>query len=165
MEVEISRVNILAKCVLLFMKLRVLSGIIGRLGHLEQLGINMLVLPPIFKQDDDDTKIPYGYGVVDFETVNPMYGTLEDVRNLVQTAEAHKGWLQIHIVLENYIIKFICLADIKVILDFIPNHSSNKHKWFIDSASETPQNYADYYIWKNCSQSGDFPNNLVMCNL
>lgn len=64
------------------------SGVIGRLGHLEQLGVNMLVLPPIFVQEDDD---PYGFAIVDFKEVNPIYGTLDDLKNLVQAAEAHKS--------------------------------------------------------------------------
>lgn len=48
----------------------------------------MLVLPPIYQQDENE---PYGFGVVDFESVSPTYGTMEDLKNLVQAAEVHKG--------------------------------------------------------------------------
>ncbi|MGE5224091.1 MAG: alpha-amylase family glycosyl hydrolase [Omnitrophica WOR_2 bacterium] len=97
------------------------KSIIERLDDLQDLGINALWLAPVFVSPPGD----YGYGVVDYFELNPIYGTKEDFHRLVQ--EAHR-------------------RDIRILMDFVPNHSSNQHPYFLDAVKygkESP--YWDFY--------------------
>ena len=85
-----------------------LPGIISRLDHLRWLGVDAVWLSPIYPSPMKD----FGYDVADYTGVNPLFGTLADFDRLV--AEAHA-------------------RELKVILDFVPNHSSDQHRWFAES--------------------------------
>ncbi|RZC42683.1 Alpha-amylase and/or Glyco hydro 70 domain containing protein [Asbolus verrucosus] len=116
-----------------------LRGIIETLDHFPNLGVNAVWLSPIFKSPQVDQ----GYDISDYRDVDPDYGTIEDLQELIQEAHA-KG--------------------IRVILDFVPNHTSDKHQWFIDSIKGIEE-YRDYYIWANAKTDDNGnrvpPNNWI----
>ncbi|XP_062551539.1 alpha-glucosidase-like [Armigeres subalbatus] len=117
-----------------------LPGIASKMKYLADIGIDATWLSPPFKSPLRD----FGYDVSDFYDIQPEYGTLEDFDNLVQ--EAHDN-------------------GIKLMLDFIPNHSSDEHEWFIRSA-ENNETYKDFYVWlpgKNNSETNQLepPNNWI----
>ncbi|XP_015607334.1 alpha-glucosidase isoform X1 [Cephus cinctus] len=98
-----------------------LNGITSKLEHLNDMGIETLWISPIFKSPLVDS----GYDVSDYLAIDPMYGTLEDFDNLVARAKE---------------------LGIKVVLDYVPNHTSTEHEWFkLSEASVDP--YTDYYMW------------------
>lgn len=96
-------------------------GITEKLEHLKEIGITGTWLSPIFTSPMAD----FGYDISDFRSIQPEYGTLEDFDRLVKKAKS---------------------LDIKIILDFVPNHSSDEHEWFIKSENNEP-GYEDYYVW------------------
>lgn len=98
-----------------------LKGITEKLDYIKSLGVNGIWLMPI-----TDSPSYHGYDVIDFNKVNPKYGTMEDFKKL--TEEAHK-------------------RGIKVIMDFVINHTSNKHPWFVEASSSKDSKYRDYYLW------------------
>ncbi|XP_050298022.1 maltase 2-like [Anthonomus grandis grandis] len=102
-----------------------LQGIIDKLDYFVTTGIDGVWLSPIYKSPQVDT----GYDISDFKDVDPIYGSLEDLKLLVN--EAHK-------------------RNLKFILDYVPNHTSDHHAWFLASVNGTAP-YDDYYIWKNAS--------------
>lgn len=100
-----------------------IKGIISKLEHLKELGIGGTWLSPIFKSPMAD----FGYDIADFYSVDPIFGTNEDLEELFRKAKA---------------------LGIKVILDFVPNHSSDQSEWFKKSVNrEEP--YTNYYIWND----------------
>ena len=101
-----------------------LNGITSRLDYLQNLGVNAIWITPCFPSPQVD----FGYDVSDYENIDPMYGTLADFDRLV--AEAKK-------------------RDIRVVLDFVPNHTSDQHPWFIDSRSSRTSAHRDWYIWRD----------------
>jgi alpha-glucosidase len=109
-----------------------LNGITSKLDYLHDLGIDAIWITPCFPSPQVD----FGYDVSDYEAIDPMYGTMRDFDRLV--AEAKK-------------------RDIRVILDFVVNHTSDQHKWFLDSRSSKTSKYRDWYIWRN--GKGDQPPN------
>ena len=102
-----------------------LKGLISKLDYLSDIGVQTLILSPIYPSEMRDS----GYDVTNFTDIDPRYGTLEDFDKLVE--ELHN---------EN--------RNMKVIIDFIPNHTSNRHPWFNASLSSDPK-YKDYYVWHN----------------
>lgn len=98
-----------------------LNGITEKLDYLKDLGINGIWLMPICKSPSY-----HGYDVSDYYSIQPEYGTLDDLQNLID--EAHK-------------------RDIKVIMDFEINHTSTQNQWFIDASTNKSSPYRDYYIW------------------
>jgi alpha-glucosidase len=113
-----------------------LKGITAKLDYLKELGVNAIWITPCFPSPQVD----FGYDVSDYTAIDPMYGTLEDFDRLV--AEAKK-------------------RDIRVILDFVVNHSSDQHKWFIDSKSSKTSAHRDWYIWRDGKGPGQAPNNWL----
>src|SRR5271154_3083279 len=111
-----------------------LNGITSRLDYLKVLGIDAIWLSPIYPPPQVD----FGYDISDYENIDPAYGTLADFDRLV--AEAKK-------------------RDIKIIMDMVMNHTSDKHKWFIESASSRSNAKADWYVWKDGKGPGQPPNN------
>lgn len=104
-----------------------IRGIINKLDYLEDLGVTALKLSPIFEcgySSNDPYANMHGYDTVDYYRINPLFGTREDVRGLLDKAHA-KG--------------------MKVIFDFVPNHTSNKHPWFINASQGG--NKRDWYVW------------------
>ncbi|HVJ96628.1 MAG TPA: alpha-amylase family glycosyl hydrolase [Acidimicrobiia bacterium] len=114
-----------------------LKGITARLDHLQWLGVDGIWLDPIMVSPNDD----WGYDVADYVDVDPPLGTLADAEELI--AEAAK-------------------RGIRVILDLVPNHSSDRHKWFLDSISSKDSRYRDWYVWADPKPDGSEPNNWKM---
>ena len=113
-----------------------LNGITSRLDYLKELGINAIWITPCFPSPQVD----FGYDVSDYTAIDPMYGTMADFDRLV--AEGKK-------------------RGIRVILDFVVNHSSDQHKWFIDSRSSKTSAHRDWYIWRDGKGPGQPPNNWL----
>ena len=113
-----------------------LSGIEARLGYLADLGIDALWLSPIFPSPMAD----FGYDVADYRDVDPLFGTLADFDRLVAAAHA---------------------AGLKLLLDFVPNHTSDRHPWFIESRSSRGNPKRDWYIWRDPAPGGGPPNNWI----
>ena len=101
-----------------------LNGITSRLDYLKVLGVDAIWLSPIYPSPQVD----FGYDISDYENIDPAYGTLADFDRLV--AEAKK-------------------RDIKIIMDMVMNHTSDKHKWFIESESSKTNPKRDWYVWKD----------------
>jgi alpha-glucosidase len=113
-----------------------LKGITSKLDYLKDLGVDAIWITPCFPSPQVD----FGYDVSDYENIDPMYGTLSDFDNLVSEAKKR---------------------DVRVILDFVVNHSSDKHKWFIDSKSSRSSEKRDWYIWRDGKGPGQPPNNWI----
>ncbi len=112
-----------------------LAGITSKLDYLHELGVDAIWLTPCFPSPQVD----FGYDVSDYENIDPRYGTLADFDKLV--AEAKK-------------------RDIRVILDFVVNHTSAQHPWFVDSKSSKKAAHRDWYIWRD-GKAGGPPNNWL----
>jgi alpha-glucosidase len=114
-----------------------LRGITARLDHLQWLGIDGVWLSPITVSPNKD----WGYDVADYCDVDPALGTLADAEELI--AEASR-------------------RGIRVVLDLVPNHSSDQHKWFRDAVSSRDAEYRDWYVWADPKPDGSPPNNWTM---
>ena len=101
-----------------------LNGITQRLGYLHQLGIDSIWIAPMYPSPQVD----FGYDISDYENVDPQYGTLADFERL--QSEANK-------------------RGIRVILDMVLNHTSDKHAWFLESATSRTNPKADWYVWND----------------
>lgn len=111
-----------------------LKGITQRLSHLVQLGVDAIWISPIFPSPMRD----FGYDISDYCDISPLFGTMRDFDELL--ARAHS-------------------ARLKVILDFVPNHTSDQHPWFVNSRSSKRSSKRDWYIWRNGKSDGSEPNN------
>ena len=111
-----------------------LTGITSKLDYLHKLGVDAIWITPCFPSPQVD----FGYDVSDYDNIDPMYGTLADYDKLVK--EAHK-------------------RHIRVILDFVVNHTSDQHPWFLDSESSRSSAHRDWYIWRDGKGPGQPPNN------
>jgi alpha-glucosidase len=111
-----------------------LNGITAHLDYLKALGIDAIWITPCFPSPQVD----FGYDVSDYRAIDPQYGTLADMDKLI--AEGKK-------------------RGIKVILDFVVNHTSDKHEWFKQSSSSKDNPYRDFYIWRDGKAPGKPPNN------
>ncbi|TIW85398.1 MAG: alpha-glucosidase, partial [Mesorhizobium sp.] len=113
-----------------------LKGITARLAHIASLGVDAVWLSPFFKSPMADM----GYDVSDYCDVDPMFGTLADFDALV--AEAHR-------------------LGLKIIIDQVLSHSSDKHEWFIESRASRDTAKADWYVWADARPDGGAPNNWL----
>ena len=113
-----------------------LEGIRRRLDHLAWLGVDAIWISPIFPSPMAD----FGYDVADYTGIDPLFGTLADIDRLI--AEAHGRGL-------------------KVLLDFVPNHSSDRHPWFLESRSSRDSPRRDWYVWRDPKPDGSPPNNWI----
>jgi alpha-glucosidase len=113
-----------------------LPGIRSRLDYLEWLGVDAIWISPIFPSPMAD----FGYDVADYVDVDPMFGTLADLDELVADAHAR---------------------GIRVLLDFVPNHTSDRHRWFLESRSSRDNPKRDWYIWADPKPDGSPPNNWL----
>ena len=111
-----------------------LKGVEARLDHLVGLGIDAVWLSPIFTSPMAD----FGYDVADYTGVDPLFGTLADFDALLAAAHAR---------------------GLKLLLDFVPNHSSDRHAWFVDSRSSRAATKRDWYVWRDPAPDGGPPNN------
>ena len=111
-----------------------LNGITSKLDYLKDLGVDAIWISPCFPSPQVD----FGYDVSDYENIDPMYGTLADFDNLASEAKKR---------------------GIHIILDFVVNHTSDQHKWFLDSKSSRTSEHRDWYIWRDGKGPGQPPNN------
>jgi len=112
-----------------------LQGIISKLDYLKELGIDVIWLSPVYHSPNADN----GYDISDYKDIMDEFGTMEDFDQLL--AEAHK-------------------MNIKIVMDLVANHTSDEHKWFIESRKSKENPYRDYYWWRP-AKDGKEPNNWV----
>ncbi len=113
-----------------------LKGIISRLDYLQWLGVDAIWLSPVFPSPMAD----FGYDVSNYTSIDPLFGTVEDFDVLLQ--QAHD-------------------REIRVILDFVPNHTSDQHAWFRESRSSRSSAKRDWYIWRDAGPNGEAPTNWL----
>ncbi len=113
-----------------------LKGIDSHLDYLKDLGVDAIWITPCYPSPQVD----FGYDVSDYENIDPMYGTLNDFERLSKDAKKH---------------------DVRIIMDFVLNHTSPQHKWFLDSASSRNSAHRDWYIWRDGKGPGVPPNNWI----
>ena len=111
-----------------------LNGIIGKLDHISNLGVDAVWLSPFFTSPMAD----FGYDVADFCGVDPIFGTLDDFDRLL--ARAHE-------------------LGLKIIIDQVYSHTSDQHEWFQQSAQSHDNDKSDYYVWVDPQSDGTPPNN------
>jgi alpha-glucosidase len=115
-----------------------LTGLISRLDYLRWLGVDAVWISPLYPSPMKD----FGYDVADYTAIHPLFGTLADFDRLITEAHAR---------------------DLKVILDFVPNHSSDQHPWFVESRSSRDNPKRNWYIWRDRGAGGGPPNNWLSC--
>jgi len=113
-----------------------LRGITSKLDYLKELGVDAIWITPCFPSPQVD----FGYDVSDYEAIDPMYGTMKDFDQLLNEAKKR---------------------NIRIILDFVVNHTSDQHKWFLDSESSKTSEHRDWYIWRDGGGPGRPPNNWL----
>jgi len=111
-----------------------LNGITSKLDYLKDLGVDAIWITPCFPSPQVD----FGYDISDYENTDPMYGSLQEFDRLL--AEANR-------------------RGIRILLDFVANHTSDQHKWFQDSKSSRTSAHRDWYIWRDGRGPGQPPNN------
>jgi alpha-glucosidase len=113
-----------------------LPGITSRLDHLSDLGVAAIWLSPFYSSP----MVDFGYDVADYTGVDPLFGTLDDFDELV--AAAH-------------------VRGIRVVVDLVPNHTSDRHPWFLESRSSRDSPKRDWYVWADSGPDGSPPNNWI----
>jgi alpha-glucosidase len=113
-----------------------LKGITSKMKYFQDLGIDAIWITPCFPSPQVD----FGYDVSDYENIDPIYGTLADFDRMVAEGNKH---------------------HVKVILDFVVNHTSDQHPWFLDSKSSRTASHRDWYIWRDGKGSEKPPNNWI----
>jgi alpha-glucosidase len=113
-----------------------LRGIIHRLPYLIELGVDAIWLSPIFKSPMAD----FGYDIADYTDVDPLFGNLADLDSLIDAAHRHR---------------------LKLILDLVPNHTSDQHPWFVESKTSRNNPKRDWFIWRDPAPDGGLPNNWL----
>ena len=111
-----------------------IQGIIEKLDYLEDLGIELIWICPIYQSPNDDN----GYDISDYKEIAAEYGTMADFEALLE--EVHK-------------------RGMRLIMDLVINHTSDEHEWFIESKSSKDSEYRDFYIWRSGQEKGKHPNN------
>lgn len=114
-----------------------LQGIINRLDYLQNLGIDAIWLSPVCKSPQDDN----GYDISDYQDIDPMFGSLSDMEELIQEAKKR---------------------GIRILLDLVLNHSSDEHAWFLEAKKSKDNSYHDYYVWRD-GVEGEYPNDMKAC--
>lgn len=115
-----------------------LKGITNRLDYLKYLGIDVIWLSPIYQSPNDDN----GYDISDYCAIMDEFGTMEDFDELLE--EAHN-------------------RGIRIVMDLVVNHTSDEHKWFVESRKSEDNEYRDYYIWREGKDGNMPPNNWGSC--
>lgn len=113
-----------------------LEGVTSRLDYLAELGVDALWLSPIFPSPMRD----FGYDVADYCDVDALFGDLQAFDRLME--QAHQ-------------------RNIKVILDWVPNHTSSDHPWFQESRSSLTNEKRNWYVWRSLDEQGNLPNNWI----
>jgi oligo-1,6-glucosidase len=110
-----------------------IPGIISKLDYLKDLGVGILWLSPVYASPNAD----YGYDVSDYRAINPDFGTMADMDRLIAEAKSR---------------------GIRIVMDLVVNHTSDEHKWFVESKKPTSP-YRDYYYWKEGKSNNTLPPN------
>ncbi len=110
-----------------------LRGILSKLDYIKSLGVDAVWLNPIYKSPNDDG----GYDISDYHAIQPEFGTMDDFEELLAQLHAH---------------------GIRLIMDLVLNHSSDEHRWFLESKKSRLSPYRDYYFWRD-GKDGKLPNN------
>jgi alpha-glucosidase len=113
-----------------------LKGIIQRLDYLQWLEVSAIWISPVYPSPMAD----FGYDISDYKDIHPLFGSLQDFDELLQQAHAR---------------------GLKVILDMVPNHTSDQHPWFLESKSSRDNPKRGWYIWKDAKADGSPPNNWL----
>ena len=113
-----------------------LDGITGRLDHLAWLGVDAIWISPFYPSPMAD----FGYDVVDHTDVDPLFGSLADFDKLLDAAHER---------------------GIRVLVDYVPNHTSDQHPWFVESRSSRANPKRDWYFWRDARPDGSLPNNWI----
>jgi alpha-glucosidase len=111
-----------------------LKGITSKMSYLRDLGVDAIWITPCFPSPQVD----FGYDVSDYENIDPMYGTLADFDQMVSEGKKQ---------------------SVRIIFDFVVNHSSDQHPWFVDSKSSRSAAHRDWYMWRDGKAPGQPPNN------
>lgn len=111
-----------------------IPGIIRRLDYLADLGIDAVWLSPVYRSPQDDN----GYDISDYQDIDPMFGTLEDMEELIREAKKR---------------------NIRIVMDLVLNHSSDEHRWFQEAKKSKDNPYHDYYVWRD-GKEGVLPNEM-----
>ena len=111
-----------------------LNGIASKMDYLKWLGVDAIWIAPCFPSPQVD----FGYDVSNYEAIDPMYGTMDDFTKMEKQGKAN---------------------NIGIVFDFVVNHTSDKHKWFLESESSKSNPYHDWYIWKDPKNGNQPPNN------
>lgn len=111
-----------------------IPGIISKLDYLQQLGVDAIWLSPVFRSPQDDN----GYDISDYQDIDPMFGTLSDMDELITQAKKRK---------------------IRIIMDLVLSHSSDEHTWFREAKKSRQNPWHDFYIWRD-GQPDNPPNDL-----
>ena len=114
-----------------------IKGITSKLDYLKELGIDVIWLSPVYQSPNDDN----GYDISDYQAIMPEFGTMEDFDEML--AAAHE-------------------RGIKIMMDLVVNHTSDEHRWFVESRKSKDNPYRDYYIWRD-AKDGREPNNWGSC--
>lgn len=114
-----------------------IPGIIRRLDYLADLGIDAVWLSPVYRSPQDDN----GYDISDYRDIDPMFGTLKDMEELIEKA-GERG--------------------IRIIMDLVLNHTSDEHPWFQEAKKSRENPFHDYYVWRD-GREGELPNDMRAC--
>jgi alpha-glucosidase len=113
-----------------------LPGLLRRLDYLQWLGIKSIWISPIYPSP----MVDFGYDISDYVNIDPMFGTLADLDALLKATHDR---------------------NMKLILDLVPNHSSDQHPWFVESRSSRDNSKRNWYIWRDSRPGGGYPNNWL----
>ena len=114
-----------------------LNGITEKMDYLQELGVDVVWLSPVYQSPNDDN----GYDISDYQAIMTEFGTMEDFDRMLAAAHAH---------------------GIKLVMDLVVNHTSDEHRWFVESRKSLDNPYRDYYIWRP-AKDGKEPNNWGSC--
>lgn len=114
-----------------------IKGIISKLDYLNTLGIDAIWLSPVYQSPQDDN----GYDISNYMDIDPMFGDLDDMKQLIVRAKEY---------------------GISIIMDLVLNHTSDEHPWFIEAKKGRDNPYHDYYVWVD-GEEGKAPNQLMAC--
>jgi len=113
-----------------------LRGLISKLEYLEWLGVDAIWVSPVYPSPMAD----FGYDVSDYTGIHPIFGNLDDMQELIERAHQR---------------------NLRIILDFVPNHTSDQHPWFLEARSSRSNPKRDYFLWKDAKPGGASPNNWL----
>ena len=114
-----------------------LRGLISKLDYIKHLGVDAIWLSPVFKSPQDDN----GYDISDYQDIDPTFGSMADMKELLDQANAR---------------------GIKILVDMVLNHTSDEHPWFIEARKSRDNPKHDWYVWRD-GVPGTPPNEMCSC--